>query len=87
MLVCISLTGCSLLDKYAASGTVKKVIEINPYLLGTMAGGAGTSFFAVEETLFTFSQISRLSVLGNLSWNALPTTRITQSRTNFRVCG
>ena len=24
-----------------ASGTVKKVIEINPYLLGTMAGGAG----------------------------------------------
>lgn len=28
----------------AASGTVKKVIEINPYLLGTMAGGAGQSF-------------------------------------------
>lgn len=28
---------------YAASGTVKKVIEINPYLLGTMAGGAGVS--------------------------------------------
>ena len=27
-----------------ASGTVKKVIEINPYLLGTMAGGAGESF-------------------------------------------
>lgn len=26
-----------------ASGTVKKVIEINPYLLGTMAGGAGTT--------------------------------------------
>ncbi|SCV67622.1 BQ2448_5233 [Microbotryum intermedium] len=26
---------------YIASGTVKKVIEINPYLLGTMAGGAG----------------------------------------------
>lgn len=24
----------------SASGTVKKVIEINPYLLGTMAGGA-----------------------------------------------
>ena len=23
-----------------ASGTVKKVLEINPYLLGTMAGGA-----------------------------------------------
>jgi 20S proteasome alpha/beta subunit len=28
----------------AASGTVKKVIEINPYLLGTMAGGAGIFF-------------------------------------------
>ena len=28
---------------YSASGTVKKVIEINPYLLGTMAGGAGVS--------------------------------------------
>jgi hypothetical protein len=26
-----------------ASGSVKKVIEINPYLLGTMAGGAGAS--------------------------------------------
>jgi len=31
------------LTLYAASGTVKKVIEINPYLLGTMAGGAGVS--------------------------------------------
>lgn len=26
--------------RHAASGTVQKVIEINPYLLGTMAGGA-----------------------------------------------
>ena len=26
---------------YIASQTVKKVIEINPFLLGTMAGGAG----------------------------------------------
>jgi len=32
-----------------ASGTVKKVIEINPYLLGTMAGGAGTFSAAAEE--------------------------------------
>jgi len=29
----------------AASGTVKKVIEINPYLLGTMAGGAADCAF------------------------------------------
>lgn len=28
-------------NEVSASGTVKKVIEINPYLLGTMAGGAG----------------------------------------------
>lgn len=28
----------------SASGTVKKVIEINPYLLGTMAGGAGKAW-------------------------------------------
>lgn len=28
------------LTQSSASGTVKKVIEINPYLLGTMAGGA-----------------------------------------------
>lgn len=32
----VAFLTCSL-----ASGTVKKVIEINPYLLGTMAGGAG----------------------------------------------
>ena len=30
---------------YAASQTVKKVIEINPYLLGTMAGGAADCQF------------------------------------------
>jgi 20S proteasome subunit beta 5 len=29
----------------AASGTVKKIIEINPYLLGTMAGGAADCAF------------------------------------------
>ena len=33
-------------DIMLASGTVKKVIEINPYLLGTMAGGAGESFLS-----------------------------------------
>jgi len=39
-------------DVRLASGTVKKVIEINPYLLGTMAGGAGKSF-AVESPMFS----------------------------------
>lgn len=32
-----------------ASGTVKKVIEINPYLLGTMAGGAADCSFWERE--------------------------------------
>ncbi|KDN39743.1 putative PRE2-20S core proteasome subunit [Tilletiaria anomala UBC 951] len=30
---------------YIASGSVKKVIEINPYLLGTMAGGAADCYY------------------------------------------
>lgn len=33
------------LSTLAASQTVKKVIEINPYLLGTMAGGAADCQF------------------------------------------
>ena len=42
-LVCIygHILWLSLIHENLASGTVKKVIEINPYLLGTMAGGAG----------------------------------------------
>jgi hypothetical protein len=36
---------------YLASGTVKKVIEINPYLLGTMAGGAGVSSYGIQVAL------------------------------------
>ena len=32
-----------------ASGSVKKVIEINPYLLGTMAGGAADCSFWERE--------------------------------------
>jgi hypothetical protein len=39
-----------------ASGTVKKVIEINPYLLGTMAGGAGSYLFLSTVLLSIFSQ-------------------------------
>jgi len=34
---------------YIASGTVKKVIEINPYLLGTMAGGAADCSYWERE--------------------------------------
>ena len=38
---------CWVADLALASGTVKKVIEINPYLLGTMAGGAGETFSSI----------------------------------------
>lgn len=33
------------MGQYIGSGTVKKIIEINPYLLGTMAGGAADCSF------------------------------------------
>lgn len=33
------------MGQYVGSGTVKKIIEINPFLLGTMAGGAADCSF------------------------------------------
>lgn len=41
-----------------ASGTVKKVIEINPYLLGTMAGGAGTKLTLCVFIAFDASSLA-----------------------------
>ncbi|CAM9380890.1 unnamed protein product, partial [Phaeothamnion confervicola] len=38
--ILVSVDSRSTMGPYIASGTVKKIIEINPYLLGTMAGGA-----------------------------------------------
>lgn len=50
-----------------ASGTVKKVIEINPYLLGTMAGGAGQcSFRTCKWAPIDCDVYSRLPILGNI---------------------
>lgn len=51
MLVCDYLNAHTPCYIYlVASGTVKKVIEINPYLLGTMAGGAGAdSIISLED--------------------------------------
>eukprot|EP00939_MAST-03C_sp_MAST-3C-sp1_P005224 g5224.t1 len=43
--VLVSVDSRSTQGPYIASGTVKKVIEINPYLLGTMAGGAADCSF------------------------------------------
>ena len=43
--VIISVDSRSTMGPYIASQTVKKVIEINPFLLGTMAGGAADCAF------------------------------------------
>jgi hypothetical protein len=52
---------------YIASGTVKKVIEINPYLLGTMAGGAADCSFwernlGMQCRLYELQHKHRISV-------------------------
>jgi 20S proteasome subunit beta 5 len=43
--VIVSVDSRSTMGAYISSGTVKKVIEINPFLLGTMAGGAADCSF------------------------------------------
>jgi 20S proteasome subunit beta 5 len=50
-----------------ASGTVKKVIEINPYLLGTMAGGAADcqyweTYLGIQCRLHELREKERISV-------------------------
>ena len=52
---------------YIASGTVKKIIEINPYLLGTMAGGAADCSFwernlGMQCRLYELRNKERISV-------------------------
>jgi len=47
--VVVTVDSRSTQGSYVASGTVKKVIEINPYLLGTMAGGAADCSFWERE--------------------------------------
>jgi len=47
--VIVSVDSRSTMGNYVASGTVKKVIEINPFLLGTMAGGAADCSFWERE--------------------------------------
>lgn len=51
---------------FVASRTVNKVIEINPYLLGTMAGGAADCFFwekllGVEATMYELENEEKIS--------------------------
>jgi len=47
--IIIAVDSRSTMGNYIASQSVKKVIEINPYLLGTMAGGAADCSFWERE--------------------------------------
>jgi 20S proteasome subunit beta 5 len=65
--VVIAVDSRSTMGSYIASQSVKKVIEINPYLLGTMAGGAADCSFWERELgrqcrLFELRNKERISV-------------------------
>ena len=65
--VIVSVDSRSTMGAYIASGTVKKVIEINSFLLGTMAGGAADCSFwernlGMECRLYQLRNGRRISV-------------------------
>jgi len=65
--VIIAVDSRASMGSYIGSGTVKKIIEINPYLLGTMAGGAADCQFwernlARECRLYELRNGERISV-------------------------
>ncbi|KAL7433653.1 hypothetical protein ACHAXH_007178 [Discostella pseudostelligera] len=65
--IIVSVDSRSTMGAYIASGTVKKVIEINPFLLGTMAGGAADCSFwerslGMQCRLFELRNKHRISV-------------------------
>ena len=65
----VSVDSRSTMGAYISSGTVKKVIEINPFLLGTMAGGAADCSFwernlGMECRLYQLRNGRRISVAG-----------------------
>lgn len=67
--VIISVDSRATGGSYIASQTVKKVIEINPYLLGTMAGGAADCQFwervlAKHCRIYELRNKERISVAG-----------------------
>merc|ERR1712137_1192459 len=78
--VVIAVDSRSTQGNYIASQSVKKVIEITPYLLGTMAGGAADCMFWERELgrqcrLYELRNKERISVraaskiLGNIVYN------------------
>jgi len=65
--IIVSVDSRSTQGPYIASGTVQKVIEINPYLLGTMAGGAADCQFwernlGIQCRLYELRNKERISV-------------------------
>jgi len=65
--VIIAVDSRASMGNYISSQTVKKVIEINPYLLGTMAGGAADCaywerYLGKEARLFELRNKERMSV-------------------------
>eukprot|EP00486_Rosalina_sp_Unknown_P014979 CAMPEP_0201594514 /NCGR_PEP_ID=MMETSP0190_2-20130828/191807_1 /ASSEMBLY_ACC=CAM_ASM_000263 /TAXON_ID=37353 /ORGANISM="Rosalina sp." /LENGTH=259 /DNA_ID=CAMNT_0048054155 /DNA_START=672 /DNA_END=1451 /DNA_ORIENTATION=- len=65
--VIIAVDSRASMGSYIGSGTVKKIIEINPYLLGTMAGGAADCQFwernlAMQCRLYELRNGERISV-------------------------
>jgi len=65
--VIVAVDSRSTMGPYIASQSVKKVIEINPYLLGTMAGGAADCSFWERELgrrcrLYELKNKERISV-------------------------
>lgn len=65
--IIVSVDSRSTMGAYIASGTVKKVIEINPFLLGTMAGGAADCSFwernlGMQCRLYELRNRKRISV-------------------------
>lgn len=65
--IIVSVDSRSTMGNYIASQTVKKVIEINPFLLGTMAGGAADCSFwernlGMQCRLFELRNKKRISV-------------------------
>ena len=47
--IIVSVDSRATMGTYISSGTVKKIIEINPFLLGTMAGGAADCSYWERE--------------------------------------
>uniref|UniRef100_A0A7S0RES2 Proteasome subunit beta n=1 Tax=Pyramimonas obovata TaxID=1411642 RepID=A0A7S0RES2_9CHLO len=67
--VIVAVDSRASMGPYISSQTVKKVIEINPHLLGTMAGGAADCQFwqrnlGMQTRLYELNNKKRISVAG-----------------------